>query len=156
MNKEEKNEALKGTAAEQDVNRLILRHLRALGRNIRALSEGRASQKRILRLILEEGGITQFDLTQRIGVKPGSASEVLGKLESAGLIVRAKNGSDKRTYDISLTEKGRTEAEKVQRETVRRRADMFSSLSEEEKEMLLKLLDKLSSDWKARYENRGE
>ena len=34
-----------------DLNRQLIRCLRALGRTIRALSEGRASQKRVLRLL---------------------------------------------------------------------------------------------------------
>lgn len=56
----------------------------------------------------EVGEITQRELTERIGVQPGSASEVIAKLESAELIVRTQNPVDRRTTDIRLTDKGRT------------------------------------------------
>lgn len=134
-----------------DINRQIVRCLRSLGRTIKALSEGRASQKRVMRLIRESGGITQSALTQRLGVQPGTVSEVIGKLESAGFVSRDPNPFDHRTHDISLTKSGETQADIYCQEYVKRRQDMFSALSKDEKLLLLSLLEKLSADWKMRY-----
>ena len=47
--------------------------------------------------------MTQKALTARLGVQPGSASEVLNKLEQAGLILRTPSETDHRTTDIHLT-----------------------------------------------------
>ncbi|MBQ1504320.1 MAG: hypothetical protein IIZ49_02915 [Oscillospiraceae bacterium] len=41
-----------------DLNRQLIRCLRTLGRTIRALSEGRASQKRVLRLVGDAARLT--------------------------------------------------------------------------------------------------
>ena len=52
---------------------------------MRALYEGRGSQRRILMVLDELGGqITQRELTLRLGIQPGSFSEVAAKLENAG------------------------------------------------------------------------
>lgn len=73
---------------------------------MRSLYEGKASQKRILIILNEVKSITQRDLTMRLGIQPGSASEILSKLETAGLILRTINETDRRTADISLTKQG--------------------------------------------------
>ena len=137
--------------AELDKSRRLLRNIRSLGRTIRALSEGRASQKRILRLLEEYGCITQHALTNRLGVQPGSVSEVVGKLEAAGLILRTPNPADRRTCDIQLTEVGLAQARQATQQAYIRRQEMFSCLTEAEQDTLLALLEKLNTDWKYRY-----
>lgn len=134
-----------------DLNRQLIRCLRTLGRTIRALSEGRASQKRVLRLVREAGGITQQALTARLGVQPGSASEVIRRLEETGLITRTPNALDRRTSDVRLTRAGEEMAERAEAEIQKRRGEMFACLSEEEKNQLLAILTKLSADWRTRY-----
>ena len=61
-------------------DRLII-SLRDLHHTMRSLYEGKASQKRILIILNESETITQRDLTERLGIQPGSASEILSKLE---------------------------------------------------------------------------
>lgn len=131
-------------------NKLIM-NLRDLGHMIRFLFEGKGSQKRILIILYEAGSMTQRELTERLGVQPGSASEVIRKLENAGLILRKQSQTDRRTTDIQLTESGQTEAEKAVRQRQIRHQEMFSCLSIEEKEILLALIEKLNTDWDNRY-----
>lgn len=135
----------------EELNHQLIMNLRHLGHTIRFLFEGRGSQKRILIILLETGSMTQRELTERLRIKPGSASEVIGKLESAGLIQRKLNEADRRTADIRLTPEGRLKAEEaaVQRRT--RHQEMFSCLTEEEKNTLLELTEKLNVDWNSRY-----
>ena len=118
---------------------------------MRSLYEGKASQKRILIILNESEAITQRDLTERLGIQPGSASEILSKLEGSGWIVRTQNEADRRTTDISLTDSGREIAEEALRQRRKRHEEMFSCLSGEEKQELLSLLDKVRCDWKKRY-----
>ena len=86
-----------------DRNNKLIWNFRDIGHTMRQLYEGRGSQRRILILLRETSGMTQKALTDRLGVKPGSASEVLNKLEQAGLISRAPSETDHRTTDIRLT-----------------------------------------------------
>lgn len=134
-----------------DLNNKLILNLRDLGHMIRFLYEGKGSQKRILIILYETGGMTQRELTQRLGVKPGSASEVIGKLESAGLILRTPSKTDHRTTDIQLTPSGQIEAKEAARQRKVRHQEMFECLSAKEKDTLLVLLEKLNEDWDDRY-----
>lgn len=134
-----------------DINNKLILNLRDLGHMIRFLYEGKGSQKRILILLHETGSMTQRELTERIGIQPGSASEVIGKLESAGLILRTPSETDRRTSDIRLTPEGLIQAEEAARQREIRHQDMFSHLTAEEKDTLFTLTEKLNADWDKRY-----
>ena len=134
-----------------DTNDKLIINLRDLGHIMRFLYEGKASQKRILIILNELKTITQRDLTEHLGIQPGSASEILSKLESAGLIIRTQNETDRRTTDVSLTDTGRELAVKALAQRQRLHEEMFSCISEEEKEKLLSLLERIYADWRIRY-----
>lgn len=112
---------------------------------------GKSSQNRILHILSNSECMTQRELTERLGIQPGSVSEVIKKLESAGLIVRRSNSEDRRTVDILLTDAG-----KARLAETRSQSDHlpFDALSEEEKQQLLTLLEKLVQHW--RGHSRGE
>lgn len=139
-----------------DQNGRLIINFRDINHIMRSLYEGKGSQKRILIVLLETGKITQRVLTERLGIQPGSASEVLAKLEHAGLIVRETSSEDRRTTDVSLTEKGREQAMEALALRQERHAQMFSCLSEQEKDQLLGLLEKVSLDWRTRYGETAE
>ena len=138
-------------AADQN-DRMVI-NLRDISHIMRGLSEGKGSQRRILILLLEAGTMTQRRLTERIGIQPGSASEVIAKLEKGGLIARTESEADRRTTDIVLTDQGRSEAEEALKQRQMRHEEMFSCLTEEEKNTLLSLLEKVNDDWSKRYQN---
>lgn len=134
-----------------DIHDKLIINLRDLNHIIHFLYEGKASQKRILIILREVESITQRELTERLGIKPGSASEVLTKLENAGLITRTASEEDRRTAIVRLTEKGGLLALEAANQRNKRHAEMFSCLSENEKNELLSLLEKINEDWDCRY-----
>lgn len=136
-----------------DINDRLIINLRDLNHIMRSLYEGKGSQKRILIVLKEASSITQRELTERLGIKPGSASEVIAKLENAGLISRTPSSVDRRTSDVALTEKGRELAEQACQQRHSRHEEMFSCLTEDEKANLLSLLEKINTDWNDRYVN---
>ena len=134
-----------------NINDKLIMNLRDISHTMRSLYEGRGSQKRILIILHEVGKITQRALTERLGIQPGSASEVIAKLESAELITRTPSESDRRTADIQLSDKGRELASQAVNQRRCRHEEMFSCLSEDEKMELLTLLEKINTDWEQRY-----
>lgn len=148
---EEERRAHYNAADEND--RLVI-NFRNINHTMRSLYEGKGSQKRILIVLLESGSITQQKLTERLGIQPGSASEVLAKLEKGGLITRTESMTDRRTTDVALTEQGRASAEDAAKQRMIRHEEMFSCMSDEEKSVLLGLLEKLNSDWEQRYREK--
>lgn len=139
------------TYEELDLNNRLIWNFRDIGHTMRRISEGKGSQKRVLIVLNETGTITQSDLTQRLGIQPGSASEVLMKLESAGWIRRVPSEKDKRTTDVLLTQMGKAEAQRLTCARVERHARMFSVLDETEKATLLGLLERINADWDEQY-----
>lgn len=139
-----------------DINDKLIINFRDLNHTIRSLYEGRGSQKRILIILNEVGTITQHMLTRRLGIQPGSASEVLAKLEKNGLITRSLSVVDRRTADITLTEKGKNMAEEFLTQRKKRHEEMFLCLSDNDKKELLALLEKINVDWEDRYSGRKE
>lgn len=99
------------------------------------------TQNRVLSLLTLNDGMNQRQLAYLLGIRPQSAGELLGKLESAGLIRRQSDENDGRVNLVYLTDEGRriTEmlAEKVEQE------DIFDCLSDEEKAQLETLLGKI-------------
>ena len=138
-----------------DKNHKLVWNLRDIGHTMRHISEGRGSQKRILMFLREFGEITQRELTERLGIQPGSASEVIGKLETAGFLVRTPSNTDRRTMNIVLTEAGKAAAEEAALQREARHQQMFSCLSGEEQDTLLGLLEKLNTDWETKYRQYG-
>ena len=99
----------------------------------------------ILLALLEagEGGVRQKDIGTEIGINPSSLSEQINRLEADRYIERTANPEDRRSTLISLTEKGRARAYEVQDERQSTAAELFANLTEEEKDTLLELLNKL-------------
>ena len=102
------------------------------------------SRERLLVLIgQQEGGIRQKDLLEKVHIGAPAMSELVGKLEDDGYIVRTVDPEDRRATLLSLTEKGQARAAEVEDERAEQFKAAFASLSDEEKEALAAILDKL-------------
>ncbi len=140
-----------------NINDKLIINLRDISHTMRFLYEGKGSQKRVLIVLDEIGGsIAQRELTERLGIQPGSASEVIAKLESAGCISRTPNETDRRTVDIELTEEGKALAAEAREQRIRRHEQMFSCLSGDEKNQLLSLLEKVNADFERTLRNHKD
>ena len=127
----------------KDKNEMIIDMLRHCGHALRALPHNGGAKARVLDL-LDGGSCPQKVLTEALGIQPGSASELLGKMESEGLILREPLPTDRRGMRVSLTEKGQ---EQLQRQGTTPAAQWLSCFTDEEKTQLLELLGKLLGYW---------
>lgn len=127
-----------------DINGKILHKMMEFNHILKETFGGRGGQKRILAFLRRNGSVSQAELTRRIGVSAGSSSEILSKLENLEYIIRSENPSDHRVVDVSLTEKGKAEADEVIIDFDARKKILFSRLDESEKEQLLSLFEKLT------------
>lgn len=134
-----------------DISDKIIMNFLDIKHTMRYLYEGKGSQKNILILLHDVKQITQRELTERLGIQPGSVSEVLMKLENAGLILRTISEEDRRTSNIALTEMGEQMAQEATKQRTGRHQEMFSCLTNEERTELLELLEKINTDWDRRY-----
>ena len=59
-----------------------------------------------LRELWELNGITQIELSQKVGIEKASSTAVLDALEKQGLILRVRNAQDRRKVNVYLTPAG--------------------------------------------------
>ena len=99
---------------------------------------------RILDLLSDSDGLRQQQIAEFLDIRPQSASEAISSMEQAGLIRREADEQDRRSYRIYLTQEG----QKMQAESLNRRIEnarrVMAPLTEEEKQTLLALLEKVT------------
>lgn len=99
---------------------------------------------RLMNMLMDEGEMSQREIAQRLEIRPQSLSELLVKMEADGMIIRRQDEEDKRVSVVALTEQGKTQLS-VLREANRNRAEqILSPLSEDEKDILLAIMKKLT------------
>ena len=127
--------------------------LRQCGHYLFHNGKDHSSQRKVLMILSEcDGEMTQRELTEKLGIQRASVSELLGKLEKKEYINRSQDEQDRRRVQISITEKG-TAA--LQEETqTQNEQDLFSILSEEEKNSLYVILGKLVQNWTGTEKHR--
>lgn len=102
-------------------------------------------QGRLLLAIYESGGMTNKDIVEKLDIRPSSANNLLVKLERAAFIEKTPHETDKRSSVYTLTENGKAEAEKLEKQ-LSLGGTMLTDLTVEEKEQLKTLLEKLCAN----------
>jgi DNA-binding MarR family transcriptional regulator len=102
-------------------------------------------QLRILRTLLESPR-TASEVADLLGFSASGLSQLAQRLESAGLIVKSKDEQDARVKHLALSKKGKTLMERRRAYRVQQAESVLSRLGDEEQEMFLSLLEKLSAE----------
>lgn len=113
--------------------------------------EGKGGQRRVLSILAEREQMTQRELMELLDIRAGSASEILGKMETDGKIRRSKNTFDRRSVNVELTEEGRNALEQMGDKREERLNRLFEGLTQEEKTTLSGLLEKLLGNWEKQF-----
>lgn len=128
--------------------RHVLHDLGFFGHYLHLHAGGRSGQQHILvRLHKSDGHMTQRDLQEDAGISSASISEVLAKLECAGLINRTRSDEDRRQLEISLTQEGEARAQELIEQRREFEERCLVCLSDEEQQQLVTLLDRLVEHW---------
>ncbi len=106
----------------------------------------------ILDLLAEGEGVSQQQIADALSIRPQSVSEAISTLEERGLIRKEPSPRDKRSTLIYITEQGIARRAELAEERKAHAIRFFSVLSDEEKETLLRLLEKLNESVDRRKE----
>ncbi len=128
-------------------NEKLVYNLRRSGYYLRHHTEGKGSQRRVLHLLAKHGAMSQKELLDILGVRAGSLSELLSKLEAKGCITKEKSEADKRNYNVSITETGLQTLNELQQQYLESMTALLMGFPEEDKAELNRLLDKLNAFW---------
>ena len=96
-----------------------------------------------LRVLWLEDGLTQRELSRRVGTAEPSALEQLRKMEARGLIVRRRSDGDRRKSLVVLTPEGRRLENVLLKYVDELNAVAFEGFSNGEVNLLRELLDRL-------------
>lgn len=116
---------------------------------------GRHGQNRVLAALCMQDGLSQKDLAYLLGIRPQSLSEAIDKLEASELVVRRQSEEDRRVTNVFLTDGGRRRAAKVAEDRKKSAQDVFGVLTEEEKDQLASIMDKLIGKLDADLSDKG-
>jgi len=131
--------------------RAILELLGFCGHYLHFHGGGRSGKASLLCTIAKSGGVmSQQELRMRFELKPGSLSEILAKMEAAGMIERTRSPEDRRQLFVKLTPQGTELAAREQEERSAFRHEASATLSAEEQEQLLGMLQKIRVSWEER------
>lgn len=97
----------------------------------------------LLSILMQEDGVSQKELVERMDIRPSSLGELVDKLERQGCVERRPDETDRRVTRVFLTEQGRAFSADIATRRRERHEQMFAGLSEEEQAQLLALLQKL-------------
>jgi MarR family transcriptional regulator, organic hydroperoxide resistance regulator len=61
-----------------------------------------------LRVLWQEDGISQRELSQRVGMMEPTTATALTNMERKGIVRRVRNGTDRRIVNVFLTDRGRS------------------------------------------------
>jgi DNA-binding MarR family transcriptional regulator len=98
----------------------------------------------ILRALWAENGITQRELSERVGLYDSATVSAIDAMEDAGLVVRSRNRDDRRKINIYLTKAGQALERKLLPYTQRVNAAAEHGLKPAELEQLRSTLRRLA------------
>jgi Transcriptional regulators len=114
----------------------------SLEQSLAPLTEG---QLNVLELLLESEPMKPSDLIQHLSTTPAAITTILDRMERNELIVRTRDENDRRIVWISVSDKGRTEAERGRSIRNRLIGESLDRISAHNQQLLVYLLGKVAS-----------
>jgi DNA-binding MarR family transcriptional regulator len=101
----------------------------------------------VMRILGRQVGINQRELADKLGVAQSRVVALVDSLESAGLIVRERSATDRRSQVLHVTDSGRGLLAKLRTVAEAHEAEIAVRLSATDREQLYELLLKLGDAW---------
>ncbi len=98
----------------------------------------------VLSTITELGPLPQARIAAYLGIEPQSMANLVDDLEKMRLVTRERVPEDRRVWAVTPTANGRYTQKKASREADRRMREMMEGVSDEDQELLVRILMQLS------------
>jgi DNA-binding MarR family transcriptional regulator len=95
--------------------------------------------------LLAQGPISQQALGEQLGIDRTTIVELIDQLEEQGVVIRRRNPSDRRSYALSLTAKGRAVQKRAARVFDGAADEFFDALKPAERPVFVGMLRRLIS-----------
>lgn len=118
-----------------------------------------SGQWRFLRVLWNEDGLTQIELSRRVGMREPTTVAAVNGLERAGYVERRKSSTDRRKIHVYLTPRARRLKDKLMPHVAEVNALGLKGLSPQEiaqiRQALLKVIENLGEDDNDSYLDAG-
>lgn len=94
----------------------------------------------LLCTVLKSEGLTQSELAEQLSVQGATITNMLQKLEEAGLVIRRRDEADNRLVRVYLTEAGRQKEAEVSRQLVLVEDSLLRGIGEADRAVLRRLI----------------
>lgn len=101
-----------------------------------------------LRAIWREDGLTQRELSQRVGILEATTGVALEKLEKSGCVYRSRNRDDRRKVNVYLTRRGRDLAQELLPHAIDLNDQALRGFTSEEAEQFKSFLSRMRDNLK--------
>jgi DNA-binding MarR family transcriptional regulator len=128
------------------VSQLQRRNQKILSKKLAPYGIGSGGQHSFLKLILQRPGITQEQLTNELKFDKATTARSVRQLEESGYIERQTDPNDRRSYLLFPTTKAVDFSPVLQEILNELNADLVRNLSDEEEDLLIDLLQRISID----------
>jgi DNA-binding MarR family transcriptional regulator len=99
-----------------------------------------------LRILSEHDGLSQQELSKRVGIHPNTAVPAMDNMEKNGLVTRVRDPKDRRRFCIHLTEKGRSLRDEMTPALKALFARSVNGIADEELDIFFGVLEKIWSN----------
>jgi DNA-binding MarR family transcriptional regulator len=98
----------------------------------------------VLHLLARSPGQSQQALAAQLGVAPSRVVGLVDGLESRGLIARRRSATDRRNYELNLTDDGQALLRRLRQVAKAHEVDVTAALGEDERARLAELLRRIA------------
>ena len=102
----------------------------------------RAQATLVCQLFVQDG-TTQTEIANQLGVQGATVTNMLQRMEEAGLVTRQRDHDDNRLVRVYLTAEGRAKERSIHEQFAKVEAAIFAGFSEEDRAILRTLLGRM-------------
>ena len=100
-------------------------------------------QATLLCVVAKKDGLTQSEIAEKLSVQGATVTNMLQRLEEAGLVNRRRDSEDNRLVRVYLTEAGRQKERSINEQFGSMQELIFKGISEEERVLLRRWLEQI-------------
>lgn len=105
----------------------------------------RAQATLLCRLYVQEG-MTQSEIGEQLAIQGATVTNIVQRMEEAGLVVRQRDAEDNRLVRVYLTDLGRDHERAITEQFARLEEAIFAGISHEERAFLRRILNQLQAN----------
>lgn len=102
----------------------------------------RAQATLLCRLFVRDG-MTQSEIAEQLSVRGATVTNMLQRMEEAGLVTRCRDSEDNRLVRVYLTDAGREKERAITDQFLKLESAIFEGISEEDRTLFRRILNQL-------------